>query len=250
MAQARALVTALKQVLKSRGVTYAEVARRLAMSEASVKRVFAKQTFTLRRLDEMCELLGIAITDLAKMVEHELERVEQLTIEQERRLVSNPKLLLVAVHAISHWTMDEIVAFYAISKLECIRLLSQLDRLRIIDLLPNNKIKVLVARDFAWLPDGPIQQFFRAQIQADFFASRFDGKGESLVFVTGMLSRSANAVVQNHMRRISAEFTELHNQDISLPLSERFGTSFLIALRPWGPAIFKDLQRKSVDKAF
>ena len=29
MAQARALVTALKQVLKSRGVTYAEMARRL-----------------------------------------------------------------------------------------------------------------------------------------------------------------------------------------------------------------------------
>ena len=40
MAQTRSLVAALKQVLKGRGLTYADVARGLGMSEASVKRVF------------------------------------------------------------------------------------------------------------------------------------------------------------------------------------------------------------------
>jgi len=250
MAQTRAMITALKQVLKTRGVTYAEMARRLAMSEASIKRVFAKQTFTLERLDKMCELLGIEITDLAKMVEHDAERVVQLTLNQEKQLVANPKLLLVAVSAFNHWTLDEIVDVYAISKLECIRLLAQLDRLRIIDLLPNNRIKVLIARNFSWLPDGPIQRYFRAQVQADFFASRFDGKGESLVFVNGMLSRTSNAVIQHQMQRLSAQFTELHNQDIDLPLSERFGTSILIALRPWASGMFKTLQRKPRDPAF
>jgi DNA-binding Xre family transcriptional regulator len=84
MAQTHALVGALKQVLKSRSVTYAEIARRLGMSEASIKRVFARETFTLERLDRMCGALGIEITDLAKIVEHEAERVTQLTLEQER----------------------------------------------------------------------------------------------------------------------------------------------------------------------
>lgn len=250
MAQTEALIGALKQVLKSHRVTYAEVARRMRMSEASIKRVFARKTFTLQRLDEMCQLLGIEITDLAKMVEHEAERVTQLTFDQEKQVVSEPKLLLVAVHALNHWTLDEIVARYAIGKAECIRLLVRLDRLRIIDLLPNNRIRVIVGRNFSWLPDGPIQRHFRGQLEANFFGSRFDGKGEHLAFVSGMLSRNSNTVIQHHMRRLGAEFTELHNQDVALPLDERFGTSLLIAIRPWIPEMFKKLQRKPTQKAF
>lgn len=250
MAQTKALVGALKQVLKGRGVTYAEIARRLGISEASMKRVFAKQTFTLERLDKTCQVLGIEITDLAKMVEHEAERVTQLTSEQESEIVSDPKLLLVAVHALNHWAMEEIVDRYTISKTECIRLLVRLDRLRIIDLLPNNRIRVIVGRNFSWRPDGPLRRYFRGQLEANFFGSRFDGRGEHLAFVSGMVSRNSNAVIQQHMRRVEAEFTELHNQDASLPLDERFGTSLLVAMRPWMPEVFKKMQRKSTQKLF
>jgi DNA-binding Xre family transcriptional regulator len=250
MPQTRALVAALKQVLKSRELTYADVARGLGMSEASVKRVFAKQTFTLRRLDAICELLGIEITDLGRLVEHEAERLSRLTGKQEAQLVSDPKLLLVAVHAMNHWTLDDIVSTYAISKVECVRFLARLDRLRIIDLLPDNRIRVRVARGFAWLPDGPIMRYFGAQVRSDFFASTFDGKGERLAFVSGMLSRTSNAVIQHHINRLSAEFAELHNQDANLPMAERFGTSLLVALRPWAPEAFRKLRRKPTEKAF
>ena len=43
-----------------------------------------------------------------------------------------------------------------------------------------------MARAFTWLPQGPIQQFFYAQAQADFFRSRFDGEGEVLLFAVGI----------------------------------------------------------------
>jgi transcriptional regulator with XRE-family HTH domain len=250
MAQTKALVSALKQVLKSRTITYAQLARRLGMSEASVKRAFAKQRFTLERLDKICGVLGIEISDLAKMVEHEAERVTQLTPDQEREIVADPKLMLVAVHALNHWTFEEIVERYTISKTECIRVLARLDRLRIIDLLPNNRIRVIVGRNFSWRPDGPLQCYFREQLEANFFASRFDGSGEHLAFVSGMLSRNSNAVIQQHMRRLEAEFTELHNQDARLPLDERFGTSLLIAMRPWMPGMFRKMLRRPAQKAF
>jgi transcriptional regulator with XRE-family HTH domain len=250
MPQTKSLIGALKQVLKSRNVTYAEIARRLGMSEASIKRVFAKQSFTLDRLDRICGVLGIEITDLAKMVEHEAERVTQLTHQQEREIVADPKLMLVAVHVLNHWTLEEIVDHYTISKTECIRLLVRLDRLRIIDLLPNNRIRVIVGRNFSWLPDGPFQRHFRDQLESNFFTSRFDGRGEHLAFVGGMLSRNSNAVMQQHMRRLEAEYTELHNQDASLPLGERFGTCLLVAMRPWIPEAFRKMQRKPAQKAF
>ena len=249
MAQTKALVAALKQVLRSRSITYAQLARRLGLSEASVKRVFANQRFTLDRLDKICGVLGIEVTDLAKMVDHEAERVTQLTLEQEREIVADPKLMLVAVHALNHWTLEEIVERYTISKTECIRVLVHLDRLRIIDLLPNNRIRVIVGRNFSWRPNGPLQQYFREQLEANFFGSRFDGAGEHLAFVSGMLSRNSNAVIQQRMRRLEAEFTELHNQDARLPLDDRFGTSVLVAMRPWIPETFRKMLRKPARKA-
>jgi DNA-binding Xre family transcriptional regulator len=244
MTQTAALVDALKDVLRARGVTYARLAKGVGLSEASVKRIFAARSFTLERLDQVCSFLGIEISDLAKMVAQESGIPERLSEDQERELVSDPRLLLVAVHALNHWPLDEIVETYALQRTECIRLLARLDKLRIIDLLPNNKIRVRVARNFAWLPDGPIQQYFREQVQGDFFRSRFDEAGEQMVFVSGMLSRTSNALLQNRMKRLSAEFSELHHQDLELPLSERFGTSLLVAVRPWVPETFKRLQRK------
>jgi hypothetical protein len=110
--------------------------------------------------------------------------------------------------------------------------------------MPNNKVRVRVAPDFAWLPGGPIQQYFRAQLRNDFFNSRFDRDGEKMTMVSGMLSHASNTIIQDHMRRLNAEFSALHHQDLSLPFSERFGTSLILAVRPWSPESFVSLQKK------
>ncbi len=243
MSQASALVAALKSVLKARAITYAKLAKGLGISEASVKRTFSEETFSLRRFDQICNWLGIEISDLAKMLEHDAERAVQLTREQEEAIVSDPKLLLVAVYALNHWSFEEMLDAYSFGRPELIRLLSRLDRLGIIELLPNNRIRVRLARNFAWLANGPIQEYFRTQIQKDFFRSAFDADGEALMFVSGMLSRTSNAAIRSQIRRLGAEFSELHGRDITLPLSEREGTSLLLAIRPWTPQSFAQMRR-------
>ena len=66
----------------------------------------------------------------------------------------------------------------------------------------------------------------------------------AMVFASGMLSRTGNAAMQSRMKRLGAEFSEMHTQDLELPLAERFGTSLLLALRPWIPEEFKKFRRK------
>jgi DNA-binding Xre family transcriptional regulator len=248
MAQTTALVNALKSVLKARGMTYAQLGKGLGLSEASVKRIFAAQSFTLERFDQICGLLGIQISDLARMIANESTTPTQLTREQENKLVSDPRLLMVAVHAVNHWSMEEMLESFSLSRTECIRLLTRLDKLGIIDLLPNNKIRVRVAPDFSWLPGGPIQQYFRAQLRNDFFNSSFDQRGEQMSMLSGMLSPASNAIVQQHMRRLAAEFSALHHQDLNLPLAQRFGTSLILAVRPWMPESFKQFQRPAAQQ--
>ena len=53
-----AIVDALKRMLKGRGITYANVAAGLGLSEASVKRMFSRRDFTLQRLEDVCRVAG------------------------------------------------------------------------------------------------------------------------------------------------------------------------------------------------
>ncbi len=89
MAQTRQIVETLKRELKAQGVTYRQVAGKLDLSEASVKRLFSEQSFTLDRLAQICEPLHLEISDLIRQMEKNLDLTEQLTLEQETELVGD-----------------------------------------------------------------------------------------------------------------------------------------------------------------
>jgi len=238
------LVEVLKRELRSRGITYAQVARKLNLSEASVKRMFSRRNFTLKRLDQVCQLTQGEFSDLAQALAREEKLLSRLSLEQEKEIASSIKLFLVAVCVLNHVDPDQIVALYDISKPECIQLLVKLDRVGFIRLLPNNRIRLMVSRDFTWLPDGPIQRFFKQHAHSDFFRSSFDRTDEHMVAVNGMLSRASSAVIIERLKRTAREFSELHNNDLKLPPSERSAMSLLVAIRHWELQAFVDLRRK------
>ena len=63
MAQTRELIKSLKTALKAQGKTYADVAVELGLTEASVKRLFSQQSFSLSRLDQVCHLIALVQPD-------------------------------------------------------------------------------------------------------------------------------------------------------------------------------------------
>jgi transcriptional regulator with XRE-family HTH domain len=244
MQQTLAIVEALKRALKARGLTYAQVARALDLSEPSVKRMFASGHFTLERLEQACELARVSITELARAIEGGRDDVSQLTAEQERAIMSDRKLLLVALCALNHLTLEQMVQAYTLTKAECIALLVKLDRIQLLELLPGNRIKLRVTRAFAWLPNGPIQQYFKARAQSEYFASSFDRPGELMLMVNGMLTRASADAVAAKLRRVANEFTQTHHDEAHLPLGERRAVSLVTAIQPWELEEFRDLRRR------
>jgi transcriptional regulator with XRE-family HTH domain len=244
MATSAGLVDVLKRELRTRGITYAQVARKLNLSEASVKRMFSRKDFSLKRLDQVCQLTHSDFSDLARTLSREENLVSQLTHEQENEIASNIKLFLVAVCALNHVTPEQIVEIYNISQAECIQLLLKLDRIGFIRLQPNNRIKLLISHDFAWLPDGPIQRFFKQHAHGDFNRSRFDSPDEYFLAVNGMLSGSSRATIVARLKRIAREFSELHNDDVRLPATQRLNMTMLVAIRHWEMQAFTELRRK------
>jgi hypothetical protein len=58
-------------------------------------------------------------------------------------------------------------------------LLAKLDKIRIIDLLPNNHYRSLIAQDFRRIPGGVLEQFMQQEVMVNFMAPK---QNEALVF--------------------------------------------------------------------
>lgn len=243
MTEVTQLVGTLKRQLKLQGKTYRDVAAALGLSEPSVKRLFSSGQFSVDRLVEVCNLLGFTLAELAQEAVAGESRLRTLTAAQEKELISDPQLLLVAVCALNHWSMQDMLGAYRLSEAECLQRLLRLDKLNLISLLPGNRIRLNVARDFDWLVDGPIRQYFRAQGLVDFLDSRFARADESLTFSHGMLTDTAADKMQAELRRLRLTFAELHEESLASPLRKRRGSGLLLAMREWEPAGFTKLRR-------
>ncbi|WP_426192360.1 helix-turn-helix domain-containing protein [Massilia sp. DWR3-1-1] len=243
MTEITQLVATLKRQLKLQGKTYAQVAVALGLSEASVKRLFSGGQFTIERIVILCNLLGLTLAELAQAAEAGGARLRTLSAVQEKELVSDTRLLLVAVCALNHWSMADMLATYRMSEAQCLQGLLRLDRLGVITLLPGNRIRLTVARDFDWLPDGPIRHFFDTEGMADFLDSRFAASGDTLAFSHAMLTDAALDKLHGELRKLRAVFAELHEASLASPLPKRRGSALLLALREWEPARFTALRR-------
>jgi len=238
MAQQRALVDTLKRVLKLRGLTYRMLANEIGISEASVKRLFSNKSFSLERLEQICDIANTSLVELVKQMENEMRSLDELTDEQEQQLTSDPGLLLVAFLIINGQTYEEITKYYTFEIHELIKHLTTLDKLKLLELLPNNRFNLLISPHFSWRKDGPIQQFFTDNLQQDFLNSRFKGDDESLVFLSGGLTTSSRSVLLKKIEDLCRDFNEYNREDIQRPLEQRRLTSMIVALRPWSPDAF------------
>jgi len=249
MSKSIALVQALKKCLKMNGVRYSDVAKALDLSEASVKRLFADGNFSLKRLDQICDLLSLDITDLVDMA-RQTDQIRCLSVDQEKEIVSDLPLLVVANSALNRWSFDDILSIYTFTETELIQHLAKLDRLKLIELLPGNRIKLLVDRNFSWQKDGPIQCFFEEKLVSEFFNSRFNQPGEKRQFLVGMLSRSSTDAFQRKLDRLAEEFHRMHVEDEKLPVKDRFGTSVVTGMRKWEPEAFEVLRKEKDRRKF
>ncbi len=241
MAQSQALIQTLKRTLRAARITYADIAGHLGMSEANIKRLFATQTFTLQRLEAICQMMNMDLGDLFSLHEAARERIQHLTRKQEQELVSDTRLLLVAVCVRNRLGFEEIVAGYHLTEPEIVRCLARLDRLGIIELLPGNRIKLLIDEDFDWLGDGPIECFYQQQIEEQFLDANFAAEIEQRQFQFGLLGVDSCRIMKKKLRELVREFTELHRSDLDLPLSKRYNVGLLLAMRPWELTVFKSL---------
>ena len=237
------LVTALKRELKAARMTYAELARALGLAESSVKRMLARGDMPLSRVDAICRVLRLDFAELARRVADAQPLLSELSAEQERAVVADKKLLLVAICVLSQWTLEQMTAAYRLSEAECVKHLAQLDRLGIIELRPLNRYRLKLAKTFRWRPHGPVMSYFREQVLLDYFGGGFDGPGEGVMLVHGSVSRAMAPAFLERLQRVAQDFAQQHQTDQKLAERDREGYTLVLAMRSWEFAAFTALRR-------
>jgi DNA-binding Xre family transcriptional regulator len=230
----------LRAHLKARNLTYKLLAEGIGVSEPTIKRIFSSNDCSIERLDEICMFLHIELPDLVKSTPKKRRLIEQLSRKQEVELAANKKLLMVAICVMGLWSFEDMLSHLTISKMECIALLQRLDKIGFIEMHSNNQYRLLVAKDFTWIVDGPIMRLVKG-VSDDFFNHRFEAPGEVLKIINVRVSPKVRESLKARLEQIAQEYADQVVSDSNLPLNERPPLSICIAVRSWVPEFLRDL---------
>ncbi len=244
-AHASAIVRALKTTLKAREMTYEELASRLGLSHASVKRLFAEETFTLKRIEDICGVLEIDFFDLARMARGSSTDTDELSDAHEKALASDAKLLGTFYLVFNDWTAEEILDAFELTPAECTGLLLQLDKLGLIEVGANNAVRLRVPKTIRLQRNGPIRRAHGRSVVSDFLQADFAALGGFFRFEFRDLSRSSVAHLERKLVRLANELHELAELDSYLPAEQRQTVGMALGMRPWTMSWVTGLKKRA-----
>ena len=243
MPAASRFVDALKRGVRARGLTYAQLAQRLQLSEASVKRMFSRGSFTLARIEEVLAAADLDLYEVARMTRAGAGPRE-LSHEQELGLAKDERLLAVFWLLLNGWTYEEIARDFAISRAELTTAFARLEKLRLIEWGPRERARLLIARDFEWRSGGPAKKAYARRAMAEFLQGRFDTPLELLRFESRELSAESAATLKRKLEQLVTEFNERAEADSALPATRRVPVALLAGCRPWEFSAVNALKRR------
>ncbi len=246
MALTLELVDALKRFLRAQELTYRDLAARLRLSEAAVKRMFSRRAMSLQRLEQICEVLDIGLAELSAEAARGRAPMATLSEAQEQALVDDPALLVALFLTLNRWKQADVQAHFVFDDARWTQLMVRLDRLGIIELMPGNRGRPRTARNFRWRADGPMERYFRHRLLGDYFADPFDGEQDVLLLLSGALSIAGIGELKLRLGELAREFDALLARDAALSAQERVGVSLVLAQKPWLLQLFQPY-RKSQD---
>jgi DNA-binding Xre family transcriptional regulator len=142
----RLIIDSLKALTKTQGMTYKGLAKELSISEVSIKRVFSTYECSLSRLSELCNVLNTSLLEISKLaIKRSQNQNYYLTDEQDKYFSSAPFSFFVFREIYRGKSFKEVQEEFHLEQSEFIKTLNKLEKLKLLELHPNNRIKILIS---------------------------------------------------------------------------------------------------------
>jgi hypothetical protein len=186
--------------------------------------------------------MGLSLRDILERAENRTAPTNQLTAAQEQEIVADAKLFFITWLVLNRTPFEEITQTYRFTERELLRYFIKLDRLKVIELQPGNRARLLVSRHFSWRAGGPVQKYIHQKLLREFFASHFSGPQEEFFFHGCPVSNEALAHLKRALQNASRECMEIIERDRTARATGS-GAAFVLALRPWKYSGFSPFER-------
>jgi DNA-binding Xre family transcriptional regulator len=244
------IIASLKRLMKARSITYKELARRIKLSEISVKRIFSQSSLSLARLEQICLALDVSIQEITRLSAGQTtDAPETVSLEQESALAADPNLLACYYLIANGRTGPEICSELGADEMKVRRWMVKLHSFGLVELLSKMRARARTGSSIAWRKDGPVRQLYERQVRQEYLQSTFSGPHDEMYLRSAELSEASCRVLLRKLERLAVEFRDLAELDRALPPREKRSMGVLLAARPWVFSVFDNVRQTCESKA-
>lgn len=206
------LLAALRRRLRGAGLTQADVAKKLEVGTATVKRWLHGRGLGLRTLSQLCALADTTLTEIAEEAAVRDRTSDKLTLAQEKALTSSPELSTIFFIIVTGWPVSEAEEGFGIPADHIAQHVERLERLALIDRLPGGRLRARLDPAHVWQRE-PMRRHFETHMKHLFFSLDYGDPDTIFGVETVKLSPVGVARVAERIERFRAELREIAQAD-------------------------------------
>lgn len=162
----------IKASAKLQNLTYSQLAKRLEVSEPTIKRWLRGDGINVQQWLQLIDTLGIRFSDIASALDEPSLDQFECTEKQERMLADTEGLLAFFQSLLSGASPLEIMKKHGLSKVSTTFYLKKLDEIGLVEWTEGLTCKLKVQGDQKWKKNGPLSKKFREQLINEFIWPR------------------------------------------------------------------------------
>ncbi len=160
------LMNALKLRARAMGLTQDVLAKKMGVSHPTLKRWLAGKGVNLEQLIRLLELLDLSWNDLAADIGS--TRTFRYSLEQEEHFALQPGHLAYFDLLLRGKSPREIRRLSGLRKTRAWQILRALEKIQLIEIISDERVRLLVQGEPVWRRNGPLAKSFRQQAITEF----------------------------------------------------------------------------------
>lgn len=244
------LLEQLKKIIRTKKWNYAKLAKTVNLSEPTIKRIFQGVPCNISHLLAICDAVEISFLDLLQLATEAEPQKTFLTGDQERFFVKNFDCyaFLFALYYKTDGTLKEIQRKWGLSDKESFTYLRQLEKLGLLELLPENEIQWKIKGQLNVSENGPILKSGYFEEEAHEMLSniykRWDDQQNVIHFAGFQLSTSNFKKFKQELRELNEKYYTIGARDeYMVPPTEKKFYGLVFALGPYSFDLHKYFEK-------
>jgi DNA-binding Xre family transcriptional regulator/predicted transcriptional regulator len=232
------ILLSLKQILKTRKISYRELANQLKVSEPTIKRLFYSEDCPIGRLIEICELLNIPFSDLVQQSQTNAPQEFTLSEKQEAFFSRHTDVYAFFRYLQNGVGVDEIRSKFHLSQKSIQDFFLKLEKWELITLRPKGQFILKKRGAHRWILHGPLEMKFNeetSRILIEVARKHSDKAGYYSEFSSKRIHKNSLKELAEDLKKIHEKFMTLALRDQTFhPSKDLSSASLVSAIAPVG----------------